>query len=177
MRIGMVVNDIKTEVGGYTTSRLGAAAINLEHDVWVMGVGDLEYDPDDFVRARAHTVPKKKYKTSENYLKELQGKNAVVQRITVDDLDVLLLRNDPAADAVSRPWAASAGILFGRIAMRRGVIVLNDPNGLSKATNKMYFQTFPEEVRPRTLITRDRDQIKNFAKEEGGTIVLKGKSS
>jgi glutathione synthase len=37
----------------------------------------------------------------------------------------------------------------------------------------MYFQTFPEEVRPRTLITRDRDEIKAFANDEGGTIVLK----
>jgi glutathione synthase len=36
----------------------------------------------------------------------------------------------------------------------------------------MYFQLFPEEVRPRTLITRDHDEIKNFAREEG-TIVIK----
>ncbi len=39
--------------------------------------------------------------------------------------------------------------------------------------NKMYFQLFPEEVRPRTLITRDRDEIKKFAQDEGGNIVLK----
>ncbi len=37
----------------------------------------------------------------------------------------------------------------------------------------MYFQLFPEEVRPRTLITRDKDEVRQFAKEEGGTIVLK----
>jgi glutathione synthase len=37
----------------------------------------------------------------------------------------------------------------------------------------MYFQDFPEEVRPRTLITRDRDEIKAFAKDEKGPIVLK----
>ena len=57
--------------------------------------------------------------------------------------------------------------------MRHGVVVLNDPNGLAKAMNKMYFQLFPEEVRPRTLITRDHEEIKAFAKEEGGNIVLK----
>ena len=57
--------------------------------------------------------------------------------------------------------------------MRHGVIVLNDPNGLAKATNKMYFQLFPEEVRPRTLISRDRKEIKRFIKDEGGTAVLK----
>ena len=57
--------------------------------------------------------------------------------------------------------------------MRHGVIVLNDPNGLSKALNKMYFQQFPEEVRPRTLITRNQQEIKAFAQEQGGTIVMK----
>ena len=57
--------------------------------------------------------------------------------------------------------------------MRHGVIVLNDPNGLAKAANKMYFQLFPEEVRPKTLITRDRDEIKEFVKDQDGHIVLK----
>ncbi len=173
MKIGMVVNDIQTEETGYTTSRMAVAAINLGHEVWIMGVGDLAYDPDEMIRARACTAPKSKYKNTETYLKDLQGKNAVYQRITVDDLDVLLLRNDPSVDAIARPWAATAGILFGRLAMRHGVIVLNDPNGLSKAMSKMYFQMFPEEVRPQTLITRDRDEIKAFTKELGGTIVLK----
>lgn len=173
MRIGILVNDIRTEEAGYTTSRLAVAGINLGHEVWTMSVGDLAFDPDDHVRARGRSVARKKYKSSETYLRDVQGKNARQERITIDELDILLLRNDPAQDAVARPWAASAGILFGRVAMRRGVIVLNDPNGLAKAMSKMYFQTFPEEVRPRTLITRDRGEITTFASEEGGTIVLK----
>ena len=37
----------------------------------------------------------------------------------------------------------------------------------------MYFQLFPEEVRPATLITRDRDEIKHFAKEHDGDVVVK----
>jgi glutathione synthase len=57
--------------------------------------------------------------------------------------------------------------------MQQGRIVLNDPDGLSKALNKMYFQDFPEEVRPRTLITRNRDDIKAFARRKSGRIVLK----
>lgn len=173
MKIGLVVNDVKTEEPGYTTSRLAVSALGLGHEVFVIGVADFAYDADENVRARAYTVPGGKYKTTESYLKDLQGKNAVRQRVTVDDLDVLLLRNDPSTDAISRPWAATAGIQFGRIAMRRGVVVLNDPDGLAKAATKMYFQTFPEEVRPKTLITRDRQEIKDFAKEQGGNIVLK----
>ncbi len=172
MRIGFLVNDVKTEEAGFTTTRLGCEAVNQGHDVFVMGVGDLAYDPDESVRARARSVPKKKYKSHESYLADLQGKNSVLERITVDELDVLMLRNVPSDDVINRPWAASIGAEFGRVAMRHGVIVVNDPNGLTKAASKMYFQLFPEQVRPRTLITRDRDAIKAFAKQEG-RIVLK----
>jgi len=173
MRIGLMVNDIKTEEPGYTTTRLAMAAINLGHEAWVMGAGDFAYDIDDKVYARARSATKKTYKRSEAYLADLQSKKARVERICVDDLDVLLLRNDPSTDTGLRAWAQSSGIVFGRAALRHGVIVLNDPNGLAKAMNKMYLQLFPEEIRPRTLITRDRDEVKRFAKEEGGQIVLK----
>ena len=138
-----------------------------------MGLGDMAYDADENIRARARSVPKKQYKSNDLYLNALQGKNAIQERITVDDLDVLLLRSDPANETGQRSWAATSGINFGRIAMRHGVIVLNDPNGLAKAVNKTYFQLFPEEVRPRTLITRDVKEIKQFAQEQGGNIVLK----
>ena len=57
--------------------------------------------------------------------------------------------------------------------MRHGVIVLNAPNGLSKAINKMYFQLFPEELRPRTLLSHNRDEIKAFVKDQGKQAVLK----
>jgi len=173
MRIGLVVNDIKTEQAGYTTTRLGMWAMNRGHEVFVMGLGDFAYDADESIRARARALPKKQYKSNETYLNALQGKAAIKERITVDDLDVLMLRSDPANETGNRAWAATAGINFGRIAMRHGVIVLNDPNGLAKAVNKTYFQLFPEEVRPKTLITRNVNEIKEFAKEQGGTIVLK----
>ena len=173
MRIGFVVNDIATEQKGYTTTRLSMAAANQGHEVWVMGVGDLLYDPSDTVCAQARSVSRKSFKSADIYLNELQGASAKKGRITVDDLDVVMLRNDPSDDATARPWAASAGIVFGRMAMRGGVIILNDPNGLAKATNKMYFQGFPEEVRPETLITRDRNEIRAFANAHDGNIVLK----
>jgi glutathione synthase len=173
MKIGFVVNDVMTEEQGFTTTRLGCEATNLGHEVFVLGVGDLAYDPDERIRARAHSVPQKKYKTPESYLKELQAAKNAKKRVTVDDLDVLMLRNVPSDDYLRRPWASSSASEFGRIAMRHGVIVVNDPNGLAKASSKMYFQLFPEEVRPRTLITRDRDEIKNFARDQGGHVVLK----
>lgn len=173
MRFGFAVNDVKTEQPGYTTVRLAMAAINRGHEAYLIGAGDFAYDMDEKVRALGTTAPKKTYKSSEKFLGDLHGKKAVQERITVDDLDVLLLRSDPSNDTGYRAWAQSSGIIFGRVAMRSGVIVLNDPDGLAKAMNKMYFQFFPEGVRPRTIITRENDEVKKFAKQEGGNIVLK----
>lgn len=173
MRIGFVVNDIMTEESYFTSIRMALSAVNRGHEIWLIGSGDFTYDPDDFIRADAVTASKPKYRSLKTFLAELQGPKAVRKEITVDDLDVLMLRYDPSLESGVRVWAQTAGLEFGRLAMRRGVIVLNDPNGLSKAMNKMYFQLFPEEVRPRTLITRSRKEIKRFIKQMDGMCILK----
>jgi glutathione synthase len=171
MNIAFLVNDVRTEQGKFTTSRLGQAAVNRGHKVWVLGVGDLAYDPDGNVRARATSVPRSRYSSSESYTADLQGKSAIRERITINDLDALMLRNVPSDDAIERPWASTVAAEFARLARRSGVVVLSDPNGLAKAASKMYFQLFPSAVRPRALITRDRDEIKAFAREEGKIVI------
>ena len=50
-------------------------------------------------------------------------------------------------------WTAP-GVGFGELMASTGVLVVNDPSSLAKALSKAYFQHFPEEVRPRTLISR-----------------------
>ncbi len=171
MRIGFVVNDIKTEETGYTTTRLGVAATNRGHQAWVINVGDLAYDPDEFVRATAYRVPKQRYKDGVGYIRDLHSRSVIKERVTVDDLDVLFLRNVPSDEKGKREWAKTAALDFGRVAMRHGVIVLNDPNGLAKAQNKMYFQLFPEEVRPTTLISRDHKLIRDFVNDQGRAVL------
>lgn len=173
MKIGFVCNDVATEEASYTTTRLGLSALMHGHEPWLMSVGDFSNDPDDSVRAWARTVPRKSYRTSATYLADLQGPKAKIERVNVDDLDVLMLRNDPAADLGVRPWAQSAGYVFGQRAAERGVIVLNDPYALASSINKMYFQHFPEAVRPRALISRNADDLKKFVKDEGGRACIK----
>lgn len=173
MKIGFVCNDIATEETGYTTTRLGLSALERGHEPWLMSVGDFGNDPDDSVRAWARTVPRTKYKSPATYLRDLQSDQARVERISVDDLDVLMLRNDPAADLGTRPWAQSAGYIFGQRAAARGVIVVNDPHSLASAINKMYFQHFPEAVRPRSLISRSPRDLKKFVEDEGGKACIK----
>jgi glutathione synthase len=173
MRIGFVVNDVMTEDARYTTTRLQLSALRRGHEVWAIGVGDFIYDPDDTISANARRVPGTRYKTTKTYLESLLGPDAHDERIRVNDLDVLLLRNDPADDATERPWAQTSGVLFGQLAARAGVIVLNDPFSLANAINKTYFQHFPEQVRPESLITRDPDEVRAFVKHHRGSVVLK----
>ncbi|MBA3819044.1 MAG: glutathione synthase [Deltaproteobacteria bacterium] len=173
MKIGLVCNDIATEEASYTTTRLGLSALEMGHEVWVMGVGDFANGPDESVHAWARTVPRTTYRTTATYLTDLQGPKARIERITIDDLDVVMLRNDPAADLGTRPWAQGAGMIFGQRAATRGVIVLNDPHALAHATTKMYFENFPKEVRPRSLISRSPQDLKKFVEDEGGRACLK----
>ena len=121
MRVGFVVNDIATETDTFTTTRLAMTAVNRGHEAWLIGAGDLAFDPDDHVRARARTVTKRSYKSNKLFLEELRGPKGRSERITVDDVDVLVLRSDPASEKGKREWAQLAGINFGRAAMRRGV--------------------------------------------------------
>ena len=173
MKIVLIINDIKTESPLYTSVYLGLNMHNQGHEVYFTGVADLVYYPDGHMGATAKRAPGKKYKTTKTYLQAIQDDSAIVEKITATDLDVLLLRNDPASEPVGRGWAKNASVIFGQLALRHGVIVLNDPNSLSEAVNKMYFQHFPESVRPRTLITRDPKEIQNFHEEQGGSIIMK----
>lgn len=173
MRIGFVVNDVATEQPEYTTTRLAMAAHNREHEVWLIGVAELAHDPDGSVTGHARGPGSKAYRSLASFMGDIQGNEEQGRRIDVTELDVLMLRNDPAVDALDRPWAQTSGVLFGQLAAASGVIVVNDPVHLADAINKTYFQHFPEEVRPRTLISRDESDIKDFISEEGGRAVLK----
>ena len=173
MRFGFTFNYVQTKAPGPTTVSLAMTAANRGHEVWAMGAADFTYGADDKIHAYGRCAPAGRYKSSQAYYEALSGQSARVKTITVDDLDLLMLRGDPSAEIGHRPWAQAAAIDFGRLAMRHGVIVVNDPNGLMKARDKTYFQLFPKEVRPRTLISRNRDEIKRFVRDEGGQAVLK----
>lgn len=173
MKIGFVVNDVQTEQPTYTTTRLAMTAINLGHEAWILGVADFVYMPNGAVHANARSAKGDKYDSLETFLSEVQGDQARAEQIDVDHLDVLLLRNDPSEDKADRAWAQTSGILFGQLAERRGVIVLNDPVNLANALNKTYFQHFPEQVRPRTCISRDPEELKEFIAHEHGRAVIK----
>ncbi|QDZ09980.1 glutathione synthetase [Devosia ginsengisoli] len=173
MRIAFFVNSIKGETVNYSTTHLALAALSRGHDICYLTPGDFVLRPDDSLLVRALTLPASNYKKAETLFKDLQGKETKVETLDVSEIDILLLRNDPSEDSADRPWAAQVGAIFGRLAAARGVIVLNDPDGLARAQNKLYFQDFPASVRPETLIAKSLDEIRSFIEQQKKGVILK----
>jgi glutathione synthase len=173
MKLGIVVNDLMTEHADYTSSHIAMNASNMGHEVFYMGVGDFAFGPGDKVYAHARQPSQRPHSSRYQYLHSMRTRHAETVHLDLAELDILLLRNDPAADVNARPWARLAGVNFGRLAKQQGVIVLNDPDGLTQAVNKMYLLKFPPELRPATLISRDPAEIKRFIKDSGGYGVIK----
>ena len=172
MLIAFFVNDLEREFEGYTTTILAYQAIQSGHRVCYVTPSDFVLTPDDHLHVHGRFLPKKKYAGPAEFFSALKS-GPKLERVDCEDLDVLMLRNDPSLDAQDTPWAAEAGILWGREAVKRGVIVVNDPDSLGRAVNKLYFQSFPKEARAETLISRHEADIKAFATEHKGNIILK----
>jgi glutathione synthase len=170
--IAFFINDLEREHLGYTTTILAHQASLRGHRVCYLTPSDFILRPDDSLSAHARFLPKKKYKDAKEFFATLKSTACKVEPVDMAEVDVLMLRNDPSIDSET-PWAMEVGILFGREAAKRGVIVLNDPDSLGRAINKLYFQSFPVEARAETLITRHEADIKAFAKAHDGNIILK----
>jgi glutathione synthase len=173
MLIGFFVNDLEREYENYATTVLAHMAASRGHRVCYITPTDFAVNADDTLSVHGRFLPKRKYKDRGELFGTLKDPKAIkIERIDVTEINVLMLRNDPSIDAAT-PWAMEVGILFGREAVRRGVIVLNDPDSLGRAINKLYFQGFPPEARAETLITRHASDIKAFAKAHSNNIILK----
>lgn len=173
MRIAFFVNAIDKEGPRFTTSILAVAALNRDHEVVYLTPGDFTLRPDGSLALHATVLPSTKYKKTETFHAALQDKSLERRTFDIGELDAVMLRNDPSVDVRPRPWAAQAGILFGRIAARRGCVVVNDPDGLALAQNKLYFEAFPDIVRPPALISRNIGEIRRFVEKHPKGVILK----
>ncbi len=169
MRLAFFVNDVATEVDEYTTTRLARAAAQAGHEVWYLGVADVELGQSDKLVARAHAAEFQQDDGLDSFMERIKERDA--ERIVMDDLDALFLRNDSIEDLLDRPWASSMGVVFGQMLKARGVTVVNDPKALIRAESKLYLEEFPEKIRPRSLVTRDPKAIERFVGEVGHCVV------
>src|SRR6187200_32444 len=135
MLIAFFVNDMAKEFPNYTTTVLAHEAASRGHRVCYITPGDFVMRPDGSMQLHARVAPAKKAKTHAEFFNGMSEIAETREKLDLSEVDVLWLRSDPSLDAQSAPWAADAGILFGREAVKRGVLVLNDPHSLSLAVN------------------------------------------
>lgn len=173
MKMGILVNDVATELPAAATTAIARAAAGMGHLIYMIGVGDLIYHDDGRVEATGRPAPADGADSPEAFVQAVRETEP--ERISISDggLDVLYLRYNPGESMAAKPWEYAAGINFGQMAVRRGVIVLSHPYTLSYAVSKMYLEHFPAAIRPRTVITRSYGEIQRFHEEREGGIVVK----
>lgn len=160
MRLLCLVNTPTGAGAGDSTIALLRTALRRGHDVWVAGVADVGLESDDRVVARAHGAG-------------LDGFRFVLDPPGLMDLsyfDALLLRADAERDR-GRRWAHDVALGIARTARRRGMVVLNDPDGLATANTTLYLSAFPAAMRPQTLISRDPAALRRFITRVGRCVL------
>lgn len=80
--------------------------------------------------------------------------------------DAAFIRKDPPFDTTYLHLTQELDLVKDR------VVVINDPVGLRAANEKLFALQF-EKWMPRTLVTRDREEILQFTRDVGGRAVLK----
>lgn len=85
--------------------------------------------------------------------------------VALGDLDVILMRKDPPFDT---EYIFSTYIL--ERAELAGALIINKPQSLRDANEKLFTAWFPEVCTP-TLVTRDHAEIRRFQDEFGDIIV------
>ncbi len=170
MRIVFLVNRVETEIDEYATTRLAKAAALMGHEVWYVGVGDVKIgEPDGEIGAHARPGIARGDDTLTAFVDRMKESSA--ERIRLDKLDAVFLRNDSIEDLQDRPWASSLGSVFGELLVAHGVTVVNDPKVLQRAATKVYLDEFPAEIRPRSLVTCNEEDVRDFISSVGRSII------
>ncbi len=170
MRLAFIVNEVATEVTEFTTTRLARAAARRGHEVWYVGIGDVELgESDGHLQARARAATLADEDTLEIFMERIKDRGP--DRLVLDELDAVFLRNESISDLQERPWASPLAVVFGQMLADRGVTVVNDPTALTRATSKLYLEEFTGKIRPRSLVTRDPEAIERFVREVGHCVV------
>jgi len=89
-----------------------------------------------------------------------------LEPVDLADVDAVMIRKDPPFD-YDYLWLT---LLLEHL--RGRTLVVNDPEGLRNANEKLYACHFPE-VMPRTRIDSDKARIKAFVERVGGHAVIK----
>lgn len=168
LRCAVVVNRRRHVGATQSTTALVHGAVARGWKVVVGSIDDLSLRADDHVVLDAVAVP------PERSRRALVGALArgTATPVDLDDIDVVLIRTNPASGEPAGR-IHEAGLHLLAMAVDRGVLVLNDPVGLLRASSKLFLGALPRPQRPRTLVSRNADTLRDFVREAPGKVVLK----
>ncbi len=172
MKICFVVRNVQSQVTTYTTTHLSYEAHRRGHRVVYATVNSFSYSDTDRIRGTVVSAGPGPFHSRSDFVESLKGEQAEREEVTLSDFDVVFLRYNPNENESERDRKNPA-IEFGRLLKAHGVLVVNDPGGLTKASSKMYLSGFPEEIRAKTLITRSAVKIKDFIRKLKRPAILK----
>ncbi|MCA5004889.1 glutathione synthase [Sphingobacterium sp. WQ 366] len=172
MRIAFLINQTHKEEANFTTTKMALHALGRGHIIMYIGLADFIYVDDTQIDAHVREIqPHEQFKNNEEFLDRL--KKIDKQRVSMLDVDVLWLRFDPVMDMHNRPWAPAMGLQFAQLLKKLGRFVVNDPDELIQASNKLYLENFPRQIRPKTVVTRNYNDILDFQNKQNDKIILK----
>lgn len=166
-RIGFLLNGAHDMRPAQTTAMLVAKAAARGHAVYVFGVGDVAFEGRPMARAWAVPAPDAVDQAGiGRLLSRLKGVEPTA--LPLDSLDGVLVRTSPGRDARRADVHRVALDLLRMIDAE----VLNRPEGLSKASSKLYLSHLPPSTRPETVIG-GADVLKRFVLDRRAPSVLK----
>jgi glutathione synthase len=142
-----------------TTFAFMLEAIARGHEVYFAGLRDLVargHQPYAFAR-RCEVA-----RTTPHYQFLDEGSD-----FALEHFQAIFMRKDPPVDT---PFAYAAMLLA--LADTRRTFVINRPNALLTANEKLYQLNFPEAIPP-TLVTYDAGRLRKFLAEQGGQMIVK----
>lgn len=167
MRVALVVNGRRELGAEQTTTLLMSAALRRGHRVFVCGVGDLTQTESGELVATGCVL---EAGTPASLVSQLATAGASME--VLDEQDLCVVRTNPGRDESRRALHIAALRLLERLE-ERGVRVINRPRGLSRALTKLSLLDLPDELRPRTLVTRDAAAIERFIAQQASQTVIK----
>lgn len=168
MKLAFIIDPLATLDPGHDTSvAIAEAAQLLGHEVWVTSASQLsaiagqawamlqqvQLQPVELVDGHWE-APSNWYRVSERIFKPLE------------EMDAVLMRTDPP---VTIPYIYATYILD--LIDPEKTLVINSPQGLRTANEKMYALQFPSVI-PETIVSQEKSVIEEFVKRRQ-TAVLK----
>ena len=168
MCILILINHIHEIQVSQSTADIAFALVRHGHQVFLGDVGSLSWGYQDEPYIEAFCSPCQSSK--ETWFLEM--KQNISQKLCLKDCDAIMIRTNPGRDK-NRGWAHDVALDLSGWAEQQGVVVLNPTTALRKASSKMFLQMFPSEIRPKSIISRNANEIVQFVKQNSLPTILK----